>query len=346
MAFDFIKSRKIFYAFSILLTLASIVSLSVFGLRYGIDFTGGSLLKVRFYNMSVPSVDQLRSSVGSLNLDSLDVRIADNNSVLFRFQQNDEATHQAVIAAVNTTFIPAAEPKPSEDTEKTKQDDAASQTEGASNTTPEEKPADPAPVTTPFLSEERFEAVGPSIGKELQSKTGYAMILVLLIMIAYIAFAFRKVSKPVVSWKYGVVCIVALAHDILLTLGVFSLLGRFSGVEVNATIIAALLTILGYSVSDTIVVFDRIRENLTKHFDDNFGELVNHSLYQTLARSINTSLTTIISLIAIYIFGGETIHYFALALIVGLIAGAYSSIFIASPLLVSWYEFEGKRKNS
>ncbi|MEO0084650.1 MAG: protein translocase subunit SecF, partial [candidate division WOR-3 bacterium] len=150
--------------------------------------------------------------------------------------------------------------------------------------------------------------------------------------------------KPVASWKYGVIAIVALIHDVGIPIGLFAVLGRFMGVEVNSAFVAAILTILGYSVNDTIVVFDRIRENLIKSGGDyeDFERIVNESVNQTFARSINTTLTTLLALIAVFFWGGETVKYFALALIVGIGLGAYSSIFIASPLLVVLEKFRKK----
>jgi preprotein translocase subunit SecF len=188
------------------------------------------------------------------------------------------------------------------------------------------------------VQEDRFESIGPTIGKELRTKAIYSIVIVLICIILYIAWAFRKVSKPVASWKYGLIAVLVLIHDVGIPIGLFAVLGKFMGIEVNSAFVAAVLTILGYSVNDTIVVFDRVRENLIKAGGDyeNFDEIVNQSINQTFARSINTTLTTLLALIAIFFWGGETVKYFALALIVGIGLGAYSSIFIASPLLVVW----------
>jgi len=187
------------------------------------------------------------------------------------------------------------------------------------------------------VKELRFESVGPVIGQELKKKSFYSIIIALIAILLFIASAFRKVSFIVKSYKYGLLAIVALFHDILIVLGVFVVLGHFFSVEIGIAFVAALLATLGYSVNDTIVVFDRVRENLlvTEHRED-FGKLVGRSLKQTIVRSVNTSLTTILVLLAVLIFGGATIQYFVLALIIGIAAGTYSSLFIASPLLVSW----------
>jgi len=189
----------------------------------------------------------------------------------------------------------------------------------------------------------RFDSIGPSIGAELGTKALLAIGIVLLLIIAYIAFAFRKVTRPVASWKYGLAAIIALAHDISIPTGLFAYLGHVRGTEVNALFLTALLAILGLSVSDTIVVFDRIRENLQKRVVNNFMDMVGVSLNQTFIRSLNTSLTILVALCSVYFFGGESTKDFALALIVGMAAGTYSSIFIASPLLVL---FSGERKKA
>lgn len=184
------------------------------------------------------------------------------------------------------------------------------------------------------VEELRFESIGPSIGAELKQSAMWSLAMVLIGIALYVAYAFRKVSRPVSSWKYALVTLIAaLLHDVLVPLGVFAILGHFLLVELNSGFIAAILTILGFSVHDTIVVFDRIRENLLRS-GGKFEEVVERSVNETLARSINTTLTTLFPLLAIYIWGGETLKFFALALIIGMVAGTYSSIFLASPLLV------------
>ncbi len=185
------------------------------------------------------------------------------------------------------------------------------------------------------VDELRFDSIGPVIGDELKRKSVWALVLIFISIILYVAWAFRKVSHYIKSWKYGVLTIVAAIHDIIIPLGVFALLGTFMDISVGTAFVAALLTILGYSVNDTIVVFDRIRENLIEGGSD-FEEIVDNSIRQTIARSINTTITTLLALIAIFVFGGETTREFVLALIVGIASGAYSSIFLASPLLVAW----------
>jgi len=194
------------------------------------------------------------------------------------------------------------------------------------------------------IEEKRFNSIGPVIGSELKESSVWAIVIALIAIVLYIGFAFRKVSFPVSSFKYGIIATIALFHDIIITLGVFSVLGHFYGIEIGIPFVAAILAILGYSVNDTIVVFDRTRENLLKSGIDDFEKIVNKSVNETLIRSINTSFTTLIVLFALYLFGGDTIKYFVVALMVGIAAGTYSSIFIASPLLVTWQKWDLKRK--
>jgi len=194
------------------------------------------------------------------------------------------------------------------------------------------------------VQEDQFTSVGPTLGAELLRKAWIAIALVALCIIVFIALAFRHVSKPVASWKYGVVAVVTLLHDILIPAGLFAFLGHTMGAEVDSLFIVALLTILGISINDTIVVFDRIRENLAINNERNkheeFESVVGRSIKQTLSRSINTSVTVIIMLVALYFLGPASTHYFALTLIVGMVAGTYSSIFLASPLLVVWQKLQ------
>ncbi len=188
------------------------------------------------------------------------------------------------------------------------------------------------------VEELRFDTIGPTIGKELSQKAIWAIIVVLIAIVAYIAYAFRKVSGPIASWKFGVCALIALAHDILIAMGIFVVLGLVLNVEIDTLFVVALLTILGYSVNDTIVVFDRVRDVLLKE-NLPFEEAAEKGLHNTIVRSLNTSLTTLFVLLAIFLFGGETIQYFVLALIIGVLVGTYSSIFVATPVLVAWQKW-------
>ena len=193
------------------------------------------------------------------------------------------------------------------------------------------------------LEEKNFNSIGPSVGRELTRKAIIAIVLVSLAIILFIAFAFRKISRPVSSWKYGLMAIVSLLHDVIIPIGLFSILSRFYGAEVDTLFVVAVLTILGLSVSDTIVIFDRIRENLRNKTGNSFGDTVGKSLDQSYMRSIFTSLTVIIVLLSLFFFGPESTKYFALMLTAGMFFGTYSSIFLASPLLVLVEEWQNKK---
>lgn len=288
---NIIGKRKIFYAISIILIIASIVAVAIWGLKFGIDFKGGSMLEIAYPNEKRPEIKQISDSLILLNLNDLRISPVGQNNVSFRFRETDEATHQAIMRAL---AVNGAE-------------------------------------------ERRFSSIGPTIGAELKQNSIKAIILVLLGISLYIAWAFRNVSQPLGSWRYGAVTLAALFHDLIIPIGLFAYLGHFYGVEIGTNFIVALLVILGFSVHDTIVVFDRVRENLRTHSSLEFPVLVNKSVNQTMVRSVNTSLTVLLTLLALYIFGGESLQYFILTLLVGIFFGTYSSVFIASPLLVSWF---------
>ncbi len=197
---------------------------------------------------------------------------------------------------------------------------------------------------TTRIEERRFNSVGPTIGAELRDKALWAIFFVLLAIVLYIAFAFRQVSRQVSSWVYGLVAIVALLHDVFIPTGIYVALGHyFLDVQIDVLFITAILTVLGFSVHDTIVVFDRTRENLKLRTWKEFDETVGHSVEQTFVRSINTSLTVLLVILALYFVGGETTKNFALVLAIGVTIGTYSSIFIASPLLVTIEAWQRKR---
>ncbi|MDD3711384.1 MAG: protein translocase subunit SecF [Patescibacteria group bacterium] len=297
-----IKNRKIWLFVSGLLVSLSIISLILWGLNFGIDFTGGSLLELKFNNKNI-SVLELKESLSDLNLNSLTIQPTEGGSVILRFKDDQPELHSQIIEKLN--YLAQEKTENNEENNK-------------------------------LIEELRFDSVGPSIGKELKSKSFNTIFLVLIIIVLYVSLVFKKVSKPVSSWKYGIAAIIALFHDVLIVLGVFSVLGHFYNIEINTPFIAAILTVLGYSVNDTIIVFDRIRENLPRSVD-NFMNTINKSINQTLTRSINTSFTTLLVLLAIIIFGGASIRDFVLALAIGIFIGTYSSIFIASPTLV-WFD--------
>lgn len=300
---NIISQRKIFYSISGIFFLASLTALFVWGLNFGIDFTGGSILEVEF-KTSRPAVDELYSRVKTLNLGDVRLQPSGEKGLIVRTKHLGEAEHQALFGALGG---------------------------GA------------AGASSEVLAEKRFDAIGPTIGRELRQKSVVAVVLVILLIVSYIAFAFRKVSLPVQSWKYGIATIVALVHDVVIPTGLFAVAGHFLGYEVDTLFVTAILTILGFSVHDTIVVFDRIREKLKKAgTGSSFSDLVNVSVNETMARSINTSLTVVLALAAVYFFGGASTKVFSLTLIIGIFIGTYSSIFIASPLLVTWHQFKSK----
>ena len=293
MVIPFIKYSKFWLFVSGAIAVASVVFLFMWGLKPGIDFTGGSLLEVSFQK-SRPTVAQVEKTFADLNVNNIIVQPAGELSLIVRSGFLVEEEHQKVLNAIRTQY-------------------------GVDGNT---------------VREDRFETIGSSVSKQLRTRALWAIILVNLGIILYVAYAFRQVSYPVASWKYGALAIVALFHDVLLVLGVFAALGHYFGVEVDIAFVVAILTVLGYSVNDTIVVYDRIRENLIRRTSQTFEDMVNGGLNQTLMRSINTTMKTTLPLFALYFLGGSTIHSFVLALIIGIISGAYSSVFIASPLLV------------
>lgn len=198
------------------------------------------------------------------------------------------------------------------------------------------------------LEVKRFDTIGPILGAELRAKSLVSIILVIIAIVLFITYAFRKVSEPVSSWIYGLIAVISLVHDVIVPTGVFAILGHYYGHEVDTLFITALLVILGFSIHDTIVVFDRTRENLKINKEEGkkeaFDITVSKSVSQTFARSINTSLTVVLTLLALYFIGPETTRDFSLALLVGIIAGTYSSIFLGSPLLVTIAKWQEKRK--
>lgn len=194
------------------------------------------------------------------------------------------------------------------------------------------------------VTQQEFETIGPVIGREITFNALKAIAIASVLIILYITWSFRQVPKPASSFRFGVCAIIALVHDVLVVVGAFAILGHFFNVEADSLFVTAILTVIGFSVHDTIVVFDRIRENLRKFGGENFAKTVNESIIQTIGRSLNTSLTVILVLIALLLFGGESIRWFVVALLIGIISGTYSSIFNAAPLLVLWQEISNKRQ--
>jgi len=285
------KIYTIMFWVSISLVVVSIVAVAVWGLKFGVDFKGGSVMELEFKN-GRPDVEAIAKV---LNNKDASISPSGANGLIIRTGELTESNHQVILSKVSAAFPKAG------------------------------------------LEEKKFDSVGPIIGNELKSKSITAIILVLIAVMIYIAIVFRKLSRYLSPWSLGGAAIIALMHDVIIPTGVFAWLGHTQGVEISAVFVAAVLTILGFSVSDTVVVFDRVRENLMKGgAAEGLGHVTHRSIMQTLTRSLNTTFATILSLVAIYFFGGESIKYFALALAMGFFFGAYSSIFVASPLMVWW----------
>jgi preprotein translocase subunit SecF len=318
-----IRNKKIFLIIAAVIVVGSALIVALFGLKPGIDFTGGSLMEVRYTVQ--PEKTEVETLVASLDLGAVSVR-----------HSNSEAGAGYLVSTRDLT-----------DTERsTLETTLTSVGEGAELV--------------------RFTSIGPVIGQELADKAWWAIGAILALIIIYVAFAFSGVGAPVSSWVYGFMTILVLGHDILVPLAFISFMGQFAGVEIDALFVTVILTILGFSVNDTIVIFDRIREKLTLNRSESrraipvpggkdeieitytlnrpFGELVGEAIDETMTRSINTSLTVLIALVALYFFGSSVTQMFTLSLMVGIVAGAYSSIFIASPLLVVYQDWQEKKQ--
>jgi preprotein translocase subunit SecF len=311
-----IKYKKIFVSISAILVSLSIASILFFGLNFGIDFKGGSLLEVE-YNIarpeqavfestiknaeliSSPNQDNISTVLGPIDLGQVLIQPVGENGYSIKTRLITESERSAIMKALSNQINVL-----SSDTNQS------------------------------LVSEKSFTSIGPSVGAELVRKSIISFILVSLGIIFWIAFSFRKVSKPVSSWKYGFMAIISLVHDAIISAGVFALLGHLTGAEVDTLFVVAILTVIGLSVSDTIVVFDRIRENIRIGHFKTFEETVGRSLDQVYTRSIATSSTVIIALLALVFFGPSSTRVFAIMLTAGMFFGTYSSIFLASPLVV------------
>ncbi len=289
--FNIVGKRYYFFALSTLIIVPGLIALALWGLRPSIDFTGGSLLDLRFDNPTEAlQADDIRSTLDELGHPGSVVQLSEENTVLIRAQTLDNEQKNEIQAALGQRY-----------------------------------------GTEPV--EQRFEAVGPAVGNQVTQGAVFAVVAATLGILGYLTLAFRNVEHPL---RYGIITVVAMLHDVLIVLGLAALAGHFLGWEVDALFLTALLTVIGFSVHDSIVVFDRVRENMITHRGEPFEAIVNHSVVQTLDRSINTQLTALFTLVALFLFGGATIQQFVLWLIIGIISGTYSSIFNAAPLLVAW----------
>ena len=291
--YNLISKKWWFFVFSGLIIIPGLLSLILWGLRFSIDFTGGSLIELRLKDRQ-NARQQIESTFKNENIELVSLTETGDKTYLLRLKPISKEQNEKLRKSLSDKL--------------------------------------------PGSEEIRFETVGPVIGAETAKNAIKSVILASLAIIIYIALSFRSIPKPYSSWKFGVSAVVALIHDVLVVVGLFSLLGHYYGVEVDSLFITALLTVMGFSVHDSIVVFDRIRENLRKMGNVPFSEVVNESLVQTLARSLSTSLTVLFTLLALLLFAGPSIRWFIVALLVGITSGTYSSIFNAAPLLVIWEE--------
>lgn len=287
---NIIKKRKTFLFLSGALSVLSLVFLLVFGLKFSIDFTGGTRLDIAF-SKDVQTKEKIEEIYSQNNIGISAIQETQNGYVV----------SSAVMSQQVKDLI----------------------------------------VRELGADEQGFEVLGPTIGGETRNKAIIAVFVAVFAITIYIAAAFWKSGGVISSWKFGVSAIIALLHDVVITLGAFALFGLLFGVQVDALFVTAVLTIMGFSVHDTIVVFDRIRENIKNNVKkSSFEEVVGKSINETIARSLATSILVFLVLIAMLLFGGESIRWFVVAFIIGVVVGAYSSIFVASPILIEWYNFD------
>ncbi len=287
---NIVRRRYLFFSISLIVIIPGIIALIVWGLPLAIDFTGGSLLEIRFDSGAVPPGSDIIALYEDLGYSDTLVQTTEGNALIIRSEHMTEAEQTDVVQAIEEQF----------------------------NTT---------------ITVNRFETVGPSVGQEVAQRAAGAVGLAAIGILIYITFAFRGVPH---AFRYGACAIIAMLHDVAVVVGVEAILGYFLGWEVDALFLTALLTVIGFSVHDSIVVFDRIRENSNVYRRLPYETLVNHSIVQTLDRSINTQLTVMFTLLALVLFGGITIRHFVVILMIGVFSGTYSSIFNAAPLLVVW----------
>jgi len=299
-----VKNRIFFFFFTGIITLVAVGALVFWTPKLSIDFTGGSLMEVD-YTTARPSLDTVKADLATIQVGEVSVRESGDTGDTIRTRTLTPDEHAAALAALS---------------------------EGGKAT----------------FTEQRFTSIGPSLGSELSTKALYAVLAVIAAIVLYIAWAFRKVSKPVSSWIYGVTVIAILVHDIVVPAGFYAILAHFTGAQIDTLFVVALLAILGYSVNDTIVIFDRVREHLGRNekvgAHQPFEEVVGRSITETLGRSINTSLTVVLALVALVFFGSPVTVDFSLVLLAGVVAGTYSSILLAAPLLIPLAKMFAKHK--
>jgi preprotein translocase subunit SecF len=287
---DIVGKRYLFFGLSLLVIVPGMLALLVWGLPVGIDFSGGSLLELRFPSGTLPPTEDIVGQYAKAGVADPVVQSSGTDGLLIRSQTMSDAVKGEIVTALKE-------------------------------------------LTGAEVVVQRFESVGPAVGAEVAQRAALAVGLAALGILIYISYAFRRVEH---AFRYGVAAIIAMLHDVLVVIGIEAILGHFLGWEADSLFLTALLTVIGFSVHDTIVVFDRIRENRRLHRRLSYEALVNHSIVQTLDRSINTQLTVMFTLLALLLFGGATTHHFVTILLIGVFSGTYSSIFNASPILVVW----------
>ena len=348
--YDIVGKRRWYFLFSALITIPGIVFILLGGLKPSVDFTGGTVWQVRYAND--PSPAEVQAALVELGHEDATVRRLSDGFLEIRTEPIGLLPPQ--------TPLPSVSLAPSASGAGSATPAASASAEGTATPSPTASPTPaasgspaPLPTNTEWAEVERalvaqfgeaeggrprsLTTVGPLIGSELIRSSIILIAVGELFILAYLWLRF--------GFRFGTAAIIALLHDVIVVIGAFAILGYFFALEFDALFVTALLTIIGFSVHDTIVVFDRIRENRIRHAGEPFGAIVNHSILQTLGRSINTSLTVVVTLSALYLLGPITIRTFTLALLIGVISGTYSSIFNASQLLVSWYEWDANRKS-
>jgi preprotein translocase subunit SecF len=307
MNFNFLKYSKIYFAIGILAIVASIVCLGVFGLKMGIDLEGGTSMTVT-YSSARPAADQVRTAlVGISAADGAQIQPIGTNGIIVKINKKD------IDSATYNSIV-----------EKLK--------------------------TTGTFDEAsiQLQTISAQVGGELRGKAIMVAIAALIVMLLYIAIAFKNVSRPISSFQYGFASTVTLFHDLIIPLGVLAVLGKYFDAQLSIAVITALLTIVGYCINNTVVVFDRVRENLTKDGKSSYAEIVNRSLNETFTRCINTSLAVLIALAPLYYFfsNEEDLKYFTLIMGIGVVIGIFSSVFLASPMLVYWNDLKNRKSKA
>lgn len=295
---NIIKTFKFWFGLSGLMIVVGLVAMFTYGYRTGIDFAGGTILELELSEPKDATILDARPIIINTYKEVVNLDIA------------------AQSEGDNRYFVRSAQ------IDNAQKNSIISVLQNSFNK----------------VNELKFETVDPTIGSDVVRKAVLALILAVFGILMYVAYAFRKVPGQVSSWRFGGAAIVALVHDVVILLGMYAIVSRFWGAEIDSMFITALLTLLGFSVHDTIVTFDRVRENLRRRSGEDLKIIINDSIIQTIVRSINTSFTLFLVLVAMFFFGGPTIKFFTLAMIIGVVVGTYSSIFIASPLLLIGYK--------